>query len=609
MRVIRTGAAVAAALTLAVTAAACSSSSHSSGGVGAAAKPSGAAENGGTVTMEWVGGYPNFIFPLMPATNTDGYNGNLQQPLWPDLVYSGDRGQSAVNPDESLYSSMTWTNNDQTINITLKPWQWSDKTPITSRDFSFTYNLIKSLGQNWAFYLPGLFPDDVKSVQTPTSSTVVINLTRSYNPAFYTDNVLNEIPLLPQHAWDKESAGGTVGNYDETAAGAKAVVSFLQKEGSDISTFTTNPLWQVVDGPWKLSQFTSSGTYTFVPNKNYSGPDKPHLAEMVDEAFTTNDSAFNALRAGDVTIGPIPGDDVAQIPALKSAGYSVQDLTTAAEAGIFPNWYAPGGVGAIFQQLPVRQAMEDLINRPQIVQQIYHGYADPGNGPISLNYTSLTTPLEKSGGPYPYNPAKAISVLKANGWAVHPNGVTTCQNPGSGAGQCGAGVAAGAKLAFTLEYSAGDPDTDQMEAAIQTWEEQAGIKLTLKSEPFNTLVGTVGICNAQSHPASSCGWQLVDFGYEPYGLYPAGSGDFNTGGSGNQGGYSSPEMDSLINQTQYSDSSTVFSQYEDYAAEQLPQLWLPDPDALFAYKSNLADIQPANPFSADNDPEIWYFTK
>jgi len=49
----------------------------------------------------------------------------------------------------------------------------------------------------------GLFPVDVASIATPNASTVVINLTRSYNPQFYEDNVLATITLMPQHAWDK----------------------------------------------------------------------------------------------------------------------------------------------------------------------------------------------------------------------------------------------------------------------------------------------------------------------------------------------------------------------------------------------------------------------
>ena len=110
---------------------------------------------------------------------------------------------------------------------------------------------------NWIAYVPGLFPDDVASVQTPDPHTIVLNLTQSYNPTFFTDDVLSEIPLLPQHAWDKTSATGKVGNYDETTAGAKAVYAFLQKQGGDMATFATNPLWKVVDGPWKLSAFSS----------------------------------------------------------------------------------------------------------------------------------------------------------------------------------------------------------------------------------------------------------------------------------------------------------------------------------------------------------------
>jgi peptide/nickel transport system substrate-binding protein len=609
MRVIRTGAAVAAALTLVVTAAACSSHSSSGGKIANSGAVAGKPEQGGSVTMQWVGGYPNFIFPLMPATNTDGYNVNLQEPMWPYLVYAGDRGQSIVNPDESLFSSMTWTNNDSTINITLKSWNWSDGKPITSRDFLFTYNLLKSMGQNWIGYLPGLFPSDVKSVQTPDAQTIIINLTRSYNPTFYEDNVLSQIPLLPQHAWDEESAGGPVGNFDETAKGAAAVVNFLQKQGSDIATFTSNPLWKVVDGPWTLSQFTSSGTYGFVPNKNYSGPDKPYLSQMVNAQYTTADAAWNALLAGDVQVGGIPANDFSQIPKLKSEGYSIQVLPIAAESGTALNFYAPNGVGAIFSQLYIRQAMQYLINRPEIVQQVYGGYADPGNGPISMNYTTLTTPLEKSGGPYPYNPAKAISLLKSNGWKVVPNGTTTCQNPGSGAGQCGAGVAQGAALAFTILYPSGQEQTDQQFAAVKTWAAAAGIQYTLKSEPFNTLAGTVGTCNAQSHPASTCSWQLTGGGYDPYGLYPSGAGLFNTDGAFNSGGYSSPEMDSLINQTEYSSNPAIFAQYENYAAEQLPNLWMPNQDVVNAYKSNIGGIEPDNPFSGATDPEIWYFTK
>ena len=56
---------------------------------------------------------------------------------------------------------MTWSDSDKVITIDLKPWKWSDGVPITSRDFTFMYNLLKANYNNWAHYVSGLFPADV----------------------------------------------------------------------------------------------------------------------------------------------------------------------------------------------------------------------------------------------------------------------------------------------------------------------------------------------------------------------------------------------------------------------------------------------------------------
>jgi peptide/nickel transport system substrate-binding protein len=614
MRTIRRLVTATAAIALAATVAACSGggSGGTAIGNGSGSAPTGQKEQGGTVTMAWVGSAPNFIFPYAPSTNLNGYNANLTMPLWPYLVYNGDGGASAINPQESLYSSMVWSNGDKTITITLKPWKWSDGTPITSRDFTFVYNLLKAGSdyQNWINYLPGQFPADVTSVSAPNAHTVVVNLNHSYNPDFYEEDVLSEVSLLPQHAWDKTSMSGKVGNYDETTKGAEAVYAFLQKEGGDMSTFTTNPLWKVVDGPWTLTSFNSDGDYNYAPNKNYSGPVKPTLSEWVNTAYTTDTAELDALRAGGILdVGTLPLNDVQQIGVLKSEGYSIASQPFPGVAEITPNLYNTQ-VGPILQQLYVRQAMEYLIDGPQIVSKVYDGYADPGTGPVPVQaFPGWASPLEKSGGPYPYDPAKAVSLLKAHGWKVVPAGTSTCQSPGTGPSDCGAGITAGEPLSLQLLYTSGIAAMDEQEAAIQSSEELAGIKITLKSEPFNTLVGQFGVCTASSHPASGCSWQLVDEGYLPYNLYPTGSSLFNTGGVNNNGGYSSPEEDSLINETQYTSSTQAFYQYEDYTAEQLPWLWLPLQSNVWVYKSNLAGFAPLNPETGGLNPEAWYFTK
>jgi peptide/nickel transport system substrate-binding protein len=590
--------------TLAV--AACSTSGSTNIGSGSTVK--GTKEQGGTGTVGWVAAGPNFIFPYAPATNTDGYNGNLTDPLWPSLVYGGDGAQASINWAKSVAKSVAYSDNDKTVTITLQDWNWSDGQPITSRDFTFTYNLLKANYSNWSGYLPGGFPTDVASVATDGAHTVVLHLTQSFNPTYYTEDVLASVQLIPQHAWDETSVSGKVGNYDETTAGAKAVYSFLQTQGADQATFTTNPLWAVVYGPWTLSYYNTNGDYYYVPNKNYSGVDKPTLAHFDNVDFTTDAAELDSIRAGgSVTVGALPLNDIGQVKTLESEGYSVAATGTPGVSNILPNMYpSSGDTGDLLQQLYIRQALEYLIDRTQIVKKIYDGYADPGNGPVPVNvFSNLATSLEKSGGPYPYDPAKATALLKAHGWTVTSTGTDTCNTPSL----CGAGISKGAKLQFTLDYSSGTATTDEMNAAIQSSEAQAGIKLNLDSQPFNTLLGELGECTASSHPTSGCSWQLMELGYDEYSLYPDGNSLFNTGGDNDNGGYSNATENSLIVQTEYGSSSAAFSEYENYTAEQLPYLWLPMVDEVFVYKSNLVGLTPLNSFIGPNDPENWYYVK
>jgi peptide/nickel transport system substrate-binding protein len=601
--------AVAAALVALATVVAACSGSSSKVGTGTP-KVTGKPLKGGTVTVAEVAASPNFIFPYAPSTNSNGYNVNLTMGLWPFLVYAGDGSKSIVNPQESLFSSLKYSDNNSVLTMVLKSWNWSDGTPITSRDFTFVYNLLKYNYLNWIDYTQGLFPTDVKKVLTPNSHTVVLDLNRSYNPTFYTDDVLSTIQLIPQHAWDKTSLTGKVGNYDETKAGSKAVYAFLQKEGGLMSGFATNPLWKVVDGPWTLSTFNSNGYYVYTPNKNYSGPDKPIVSKVEYTPFTTDTAEMNTLRSGtSIDLGNLPLNDVSQVGALEAEGYTVADLPTAGVAEIVPNLYNPTN-GPMLRNLYIRQVLEYLINRPEIVKKVYDGYADPGNGPIPVLYgQQWDSPLEKAGGPYPYSPSKAIALLKSHGWKVTPSGTDTCQHAGTGAGDCGPGITAGEPLQFQLLYTSGITSFDQQNAAIQSTEAQAGVHIVLKPEPFNTIVATTAYCNAQTHPVSTCSWQLQDYGYNPYTLDPSGAGQFNTDGYGNYGGYSSAKENQLIDATEYGSSSAAFFAYENYTAEQLPYLWLPNASNLFVFKKNLAGITPWNPFSGTLNPEVWYYTK
>ena len=80
-------AAVATAATIGLAACSGASGGRTAIGTGSTSKTAGQKVRGGTVTVAWVAATPNFIFPLPPATNSDGYNANLSNPLWPPLAY------------------------------------------------------------------------------------------------------------------------------------------------------------------------------------------------------------------------------------------------------------------------------------------------------------------------------------------------------------------------------------------------------------------------------------------------------------------------------------------------------------------------------------------
>ena len=191
---------------------------------------------------------------------------------------------------------------------------------------------------------------------------------------------------------------------------------------------------------------------------------------MLNQSFTTDTADARRAALGKLAARRRAAAQRPQAgePAQGRAATRPLRCPSRASRGSSPNLYN-AQVGAMLRQLYIRQAMEDLINRPQIVSKVYNGYADPGNGPVPVRRSrTWASPLEKSGGPYPYSPSAAVALLKAHGWKVVPGGVSTCQSPGTGPSQCGAGIAAGEQLAFQLAYSSGRATTDEQNAAIQS---------------------------------------------------------------------------------------------------------------------------------------------
>jgi peptide/nickel transport system substrate-binding protein len=524
--------------------------------------------------------------------------------MWRPLYWFGSNGTPSINYQQSMAGPPAYSNGGKTVTVTLNhKFTWSNGKPVTNRDVELWLNILMVEKGNYLGYSPGSIPDDLASMSFPQSTPYQFSLTfnKAYSPLWILYDELSEIVPIPQQAWDRTSSTTPVGNYDLTAAGATAVYKYLNGQATTESTYTTNPLWKVVDGPWTLNQFsTVTGASTFVPNRAYTGPGKPHIARFEELPFTSTSAEFDALRSGQLDYGYLPPEDATQAAYFRSKGYTVANWTDFGFNNFFLNYTSPN-LGPVFKQLYVRQALQTLINQPQISQDIWHGYAFPTYGPIpqvpSSNYLSAT--LKKN--PYPYSVAHAESLLRAHGWTVVANGTDTCVHPGTGADQCGANIPAGTKLAFTEEVATGSaPFLAEAEDMVSSWA-SAGISVTIQQKSESAIFATLEPCSSGD---AGCNWQMANFGepgstptYSPQYL-PAPGPWFGTDASNNVMGYSNARMDQLIAATYVNGSIAAVQNLAEYAAEQLPGLWEPN----YAYQISV--ISPKLRGAVPQDPNL-----
>ena len=406
-----------------------------------------------------------------------------------------------------------------------------------------------------------------------------------------------------------------------------AVYTYLSKQAgydptnpkaanNSLPTYATNPLWQVVDGPWHLTKFSATGNLTMAPNPTYSGPVKPTISSFQELPFTSDSAEYNALVGGKVDYGYLPTQDItastanpqkagANNPRLGS--YNLDPLNGWA-INYFPyNFDSTGDggwAGTIFNQLYFRQAMQDLVDQPAYISKLNHGYGVPTYGPVPvLPQNSFASSYEKAN-PYPYSATKAKRLLSSHGWKVVPNGTDTCQKSGTGAGECGGYkgkvIPKGAKLSFTLQYATGTAiTTDTMNAEKSSWD-QAGINISLTSASFTTVLGNATPC------PKGCSWELENWGagwiFAPD-YYPTGEEIFQTGAGSNSGDYANPTNDANIKATNVSNVS--LTKYENYLAQQLPVIYQPNyTNPLVEISKKISGATPVNVLQQIT-PESW----
>jgi len=602
---------VAGVAALALVAAGCSSSSTATGKT--------PVKGGTAVFAEPPSSPPDYILPFMAPPDVSNVNlFDFTYLMYRPLYWFGTGVQPTLNTSLSLASAPVFSGRNVTIN--LKNYKWSNGTPVTAQDVMFWINMDRAVPQDWFDYSPGGFPSNVTNLKVVNSTTLTMTMNKAYSPTWFQYNQLTQITPMPA-AWDRTASGPS--HCDTTVSDCAAVYKYLSGQANNLDTYATNPLWGVVDGPWKLSAFNSDGHITFVPNKSYSGPIKPKLSEFQEVPFTTDAAEYDVLQSPNastkIDYGYLPQADAPAKPAnaavgpnpLSSKGYTLSPLYTWGYDFFVLNYQSTTGNGPVFKQLYFRQALEYLTNQKAIIEGPMRGYGEPtvgpvGNTPLSKFLSPTGRAETKSGeGPYPFSVAKAKALLSSHGWTVNPGGVTTCADPA----KCGPGIAKGKALSFTFPYASGIGWLASLMAALQSNASQVGIKVNLQAKPINQLTETSLANCVVAH--ISCNWDFAAWGGATFSpdYLPTGDVYYYSGAATNSGGYNDAENDALINKTLLSGNMSYMYSWEDYLSKQLAQVWQPAPAfQLTEVAGNLKGALPQSSTLSIN-PENWYFVK
>jgi peptide/nickel transport system substrate-binding protein len=534
-----------------------------------------AASSGGTVVyalppltnIDW-------YQPLRPAAYNSGYDGLAAGLMYDPLFQLNSKG--AIDYAISIARSIKANAAGTVYTVDLKPtWRWSDGTPVTAQDVLFTWNLILAASASsaptpWPYADSGFgdIPTGVKSVKATGTYSFQVTLDAPANQLWFEYNGLAQLQPLPEQAWNKYPTNPT-------------------KELAYITSNGNNPaFFKVVDGAFFMKSAVQNQSWTFVPNPHYSGH-KSTLSQLILAYETSDQAEVNELRAGDVQIGYLPSQD---LPEQKDL--TADKLITGYSDGftrIFLD-YGNTTVGPVLKQLAVRQAMAMGIDQTTIIKDIYDGYAVYGAGPVPYSQPSLLASSMRKPA-YAFDPAAGKALLEKNGWHLK-NGVMT--------------NAKGQSLSFTVQYVAGDADTESIVQLLQSDWAKEGIKISLVPEPFANMVGLHDKSDASK-------WEIqagISWGWG--GEYPTGEGIFETGAPYNFYQFSDPSLDKLIQASikpyaTQAESIAALQKYELAVSKALPVLWMPFQATLEEVASDVKGVSAnsLNMFTGGVLPQYW----
>jgi peptide/nickel transport system substrate-binding protein len=411
--------------------------------------------------------------------------------------------------------------------------QWGDGAPLGAEDLAFTARVGRD--PNSGFTNTHTW-ETVSRVDVVDPQTAVVHSTELN----YQYGVMAEI--LPAHL---EAA------VFDRAHGPGA---YMQQ-----SLYNRSPLNPgLYNGPYIVTGYDLGSQIVLEPNPHWSGA-KPAFRRIVIKTISNTAALQANLLSGDVDMVPGEGIGMTLDQVLTLQRQQPTRFTYAYKPNLTYQHIDLQLDNPILADVRVRRALLLGMDRQGIADRLLGGrvpVADTFVNPLEDTYTKQNVPT------YPFDPARARTLLAEAGWTPGPDGI--CRN------------AAGARLSLEFSTTAGVRARELQQQVLQSDWRKIGVETIIKNEPPRTLFGETlrhrtfsgMVMYSWSSSIESSPRQVLSSGQIPTAA--------NNWGGTNFTGFRNPQMDADIDAVEReldpAKRRVLWADIQRIYAEQLPVL-------------------------------------
>lgn len=489
---------------------------------------------------------------LNPLYNESAYDMYIVESMFDALIDIDPQG----NPIPGLSS---WTISSDGLKYTFKikdGVKFSDGTPVTADDVAFTFDVMcdpsytgvqdpSVIGvKGWEAYQKGT-AKSIEGLKVIDSKTIEFDLEKPNASAIY----YLGFGILSKAYYGKD---------------------YKQGNTKGIEALHHQPMGC---GAFKLTNYKEGQEFDLVANDSY-WKGAPKIKNVIYKAIS-EDNQLQQLFAGDIDITD-PSVNPENINQIKDAGF----ITTQ----VFPtNGYGYIGMNfadPLFQDVKVRQALTYGLNRAQVVESVYHGYANVCNEPASTVGWTYNSNVDE----YKYDADKAKKLLDEAGWKVGSDGIREKD---------------GKKLEIHFLASTPNSVNTQLVPIAEKCYSDIGVKFVAEQMEFNSVLDKI----------KKPGWQMY---FMAWGLTadPDVSGILGTNGPQNRTHYSNKTVDDLcakgLEETDKTKRKAIYQELWKTLNQDLPYIFMYQRRDMWAVSCRVKGIE-TTPFK-DFTYSLWNAT-